>query len=582
MATVYHVWLAGQRKDQPLINTQILLTFPPQDGTRLPTIRSRRPMMKRTAVLTALLGIALLTAALSVSTASATVLCKTATNPCTGGGYGKGAAIEANLKSGTEVYFGSWCSKSSIKGEVTNAGSEGTKVAGTISALSFSECESPITILKKGTFTLQYLSGNNGILTLEGFEITASPGGAHCVYSGSAQIFLKGGTPASINASAEISPPKGCEDFLMLRGGAYVVTAPSPLYISEYARASTVLCKTATSPCSGESYKSGTAIEASTKGKSVLDAPFGNVECEGSIKGAVTGVDSESNVVGTVSSWNLKNCGEDTVQVLETGTFTIKSSSSGNGTLILEGFKTTVVHLGIHCIYSGSATFSLKGGTMASLSPTGNLSRTGGGGGFFCGASAPLTGEYTVTAPEPLYVEPGPSIYPVLCKTATNPCAGGAHAKGTTIEGVLQNGLIINAYAGDIECRDSSLKGEVTSSGEGSRISIAISTLSFSNCNGTFHVLVPGKLEIDAPSKGNGTLWQDGSRITTVFLGFHCIFETGMTHIGSIRGGQIGSLVINSTVPRVGGTSGVFCGSSAPWAAEYVITAPSPLYVEES
>lgn len=170
----------------------------------------------------------------------------------------------------------------------------------------------------------------------------------------------------------------------------------------------TVLCKTATSPCTGGTYGKGQAIEASLKAgaKSVLHPPFGDVECsESSIKGEVTNPGGEGSIVsGTTSSLSFKSCNA-TVSVLKAGTFSIETPKEGNGTLKLEGLETTVEFIGTHCIFSGTASFTLKGGEMASIAGPSSLKRTGGRNGAFCGSSAEWTAEYTVTAPEPLWVE---------------------------------------------------------------------------------------------------------------------------------------------------------------------------------
>ncbi|MGN6255090.1 MAG: hypothetical protein ACTHO8_08945 [Solirubrobacterales bacterium] len=171
----------------------------------------------------------------------------------------------------------------------------------------------------------------------------------------------------------------------------------------------TVLCKTASNPCSGGTYGKGTAVEMSLKSgtASVLDAPYGEVKCtESAIKGEVSNPGGEGSVVsGSIGSLSFGGCGGDTVTVLEKGSFKVEAPKEGNGTLKLEGFKFTVIHLGVHCIYSGTVSFTLKGGEMASTSGSPSVPRTGGNSGAFCGESAPWTVEFTVKAPEPLYVE---------------------------------------------------------------------------------------------------------------------------------------------------------------------------------
>jgi uncharacterized protein YceK len=129
-------------------------------------------------VLIALLGVIALALVFLTTSASATVLCKTATDPCTGGTYGKGTMIEASLKSGVKSVLDTpfsnvECSKSTFKGEVTNPGGEEAIVSGSVSTLSLSECGSNnVSVVKKGTFTIESPKEANGTLKLEGLETT--------------------------------------------------------------------------------------------------------------------------------------------------------------------------------------------------------------------------------------------------------------------------------------------------------------------------------------------------------------------------------------------------------------------------
>lgn len=197
--------------------------------------------MKRLSILMGVLTAALLTLGLGASSASATVLCETATSPCTGGTYGKGTAIEATLKSSSLYPLGTLnCSEGSMKGEVTNPGGEATNVAGTFSSVSFSGCgENTVSVLKPGTFKVKSPSGGNGTLVWEGFEITAKTPFAHCIYSGfleTTTLSLKGGETASLVASNAVLPRTGGSFLCGSRGewtAEYTVTAPKPLYVAE-------------------------------------------------------------------------------------------------------------------------------------------------------------------------------------------------------------------------------------------------------------------------------------------------------------------------------------------------------------
>ncbi|HEX5526489.1 MAG TPA: hypothetical protein VFX44_04725 [Solirubrobacterales bacterium] len=222
-----------------------------------------------------------------------------------------------------------------------------------------------------------------------------------------------------------------------------LVLAPVILALSFTTTSSaTVLCKTAPSPCSGI-YGKGTAVEASLKGTSVLHPPFGNVECSaGSIKGEVTSPGSEeANVSGVVKTLSLATCNA-TVTVLKSGTFKVESPKEGNGTLKLEGFETTVEVFGFHCIFSGSASFSLKGGEMASLLGTSLIKRTGGRSGVFCGSEASWTAEYTVTSPAPLYV----------AGRAASEWTMGGKSLESEVQVEYEGQLALGSTSGDVVC----------------------------------------------------------------------------------------------------------------------------------
>jgi hypothetical protein len=72
--------------------------------------------------------------------------------------------------------------------------------------------------------------------------------------------------------------------------------------------------------------------------------------------------------------------------------------------------------------------------------------------------------------------------------------------------------------------------------------------------------------------------------VTVELLGLHCIFNTSNTDIGTFTGsanaGANATLDIEATIPRTGGRSGAFCGSSAQWKGSYKVTSPKPLAVD--
>lgn len=376
--------------------------------------------MRRVSVLGGGVAILLLALTLAVaSSASATVLCKTATNPCTGGTYAKGTAIEMSLASPVEMEppFGVIeCTGSTINAEVTSAGGESSTVTANLTSFALSSCNCPMTVLQKGSLELHSAGSGNGTVTLNGSEVTTECSGFHCIVKTTITDIgsLAGGEMASLAVNAT-TPRTGGRSGAFCGSGwpwtaRYTITKPEPLFVEESVgtNLSTVLCKTASNPCAGGSYPKGTVIEASLKSgvKSALDPPYGAIECsESLVKGAVTGPGGGgSPVFGTIGTLSFGKCSA-TVSVLNKGIFTIESPKENNGTFKLEGLETTVEFIGTHCIYSGKLSFSLKGGEMASLATSSTLRRTSGRSGAFCGESAAWTVEYTVTAPEPLYVE---------------------------------------------------------------------------------------------------------------------------------------------------------------------------------
>jgi hypothetical protein len=532
------------------------------------------------------------------TTASATVLCKTAGNPCSSEMYATGTKIEASLKSGSNLVLDTKigdiaCSGLATAGETTNTGGSTENVSGLITTLTFSGCSATVTTLKNGSFSISSGAGSSATLTMEGFEITVEAKGSHCIFAGTATFSLQGGEVASGEGSATISRTGGRSGATCGSTGrwatALTVTTPHKLFFEE-SRSPAALCSNSSNPCSKGTYGKGTAIEANLKAgtKWVLNAAFGEVHCtESSVKGEVTTAGEEGGVSTPISgsvtslSFGECNCG---VKVLQQGKFSVSPSSGGVGTLTLEGLETTTECLTFHCIWSSSAlSATLNGGEMASISANASIPRTGGTSGTSCGSSGTWKAEYTVTAPEPLYVAEQDASSTVLCKTATNPCTGGTYGKGTTVEASLPSGVksVLDPPFGGIECSESSIKGEVTE-GPKANVSGSLSSYSLGKCNAEVKVLRSGTFSIVSPKEGNATIRLNGFETTVEFLGTHCIFATANTNFGLLTGGEMATVDIVSTFPRVGGRSGAFCGSTAAWTGKYTITAPAPLYVEES
>ncbi len=106
----------------------------------------------------------------------------------------------------------------------------------------------------------------------------------------------------------------------------------------------------------------------------------------------------------------------------------------------------------------------------------------------------------------------------------------------------------------------------------------------FGSCNASITVLNTGTGEVHteaAGANGNGTFTTNGAEVTTELAGFHCIWSTANTDSGQVIGGTPAKLKISSApIPRTGGRSGAFCGSSAALTAEFTVTSPSTLLID--
>lgn len=153
-----------------------------------------------------------------------------------------------------------------------------------------------------------------------------------------------------------------------------------------------------------------------------------------------------------------------------------------------------------------------------------------------------------------------------------------------TVSSAAEGTTILHPPIGDIECKESSVAGSISNAGSSTEtVSGSLSTLTFTNCNATVNVLRKGSLEIHTKgttANGNGTLTSSGAEVTVEFAGFHCIFSTSNTDLGTVTGGTPATLDIEATIPRTGGNSGAFCGTTAAWTGSYKVSSPSTLLVD--
>ncbi|MDQ3724723.1 MAG: hypothetical protein M3335_02340 [Actinomycetota bacterium] len=169
-----------------------------------------------------------------VGTASATVL------ESSGGNLPSGTKVESTGTNAVlEAGFATIeCAHSEVDGKTSNAGGASETVEGSITTLSFKECNATVKVLKNGKLIVHHSSGSNGTVTSEGAEVTVAIGSTSCVYgttAGATSIgTLSGGSPAKLNASASLTRISG--GFLCANPAkwtaTYTVTTPNPLYVT--------------------------------------------------------------------------------------------------------------------------------------------------------------------------------------------------------------------------------------------------------------------------------------------------------------------------------------------------------------
>ena len=159
---------------------------------------------------------------------------------------------------------------------------------------------------------------------------------------------------------------------------------------------------------------------------------------------------------------------------------------------------------------------------------------------------------------------------------------------GTTVSAEAEGALALNGPFGGVECSGSSLGGKTSNTGGSTEtVKVTVETLTFTGCSSTVTVLTKGTLEIhtrEAGANGNGTLTSTSTEVTAEKAGVHCIYKTSSTTLGTLTGsnntGKTATYDIAASLPRTGGKSGVFCGSTGEFKGSYKVTSPDTLNVD--
>jgi hypothetical protein len=161
---------------------------------------------------------------------------------------------------------------------------------------------------------------------------------------------------------------------------------------------------------------------------------------------------------------------------------------------------------------------------------------------------------------------------------------------GTMIQAEAGQAITLHPPIGDIECKGSSYTAHTTNTGgTGTTVQASLTALTFSECNAEVVVLKQGGYIIHTTNEieganHNGTVTTTGTEVTIGFVGFHCIFTTSETDFGHLTGstttGGTPTFDLAASMPRTGGRSGVFCGSTAQVTGDYKITEPDWMDVD--
>jgi hypothetical protein len=188
----------------------------------------------------------LATAAAALTAFASTASATTATSP-KGTVYTGTYKAEAEGKTSLHTPFAViTCGKSTVEGKVEQHGT-GVTTTGKISLLTFTECNSSITVLKTGSLeahtTAVKGTDADGTLTSSGAEVTVTILGVSCLYTtgagtdigtGSLTSTTTTGGNATLDVASSAIPRTGHSAFCGSSGtwtGSYKVVTPSTLYI---------------------------------------------------------------------------------------------------------------------------------------------------------------------------------------------------------------------------------------------------------------------------------------------------------------------------------------------------------------
>lgn len=165
----------------------------------------------------------------------------------------------------------------------------------------------------------------------------------------------------------------------------------------------------------------------------------------------------------------------------------------------------------------------------------------------------------------------------------------------TVLHGVSEGHIVFDDVISPVSC-DLTIEAETTNTGSSTTtVEAKVTSFTISGCtgpvvvsillNGTGHPL--GTLIFHTQGAGannDGTVTWTGTEITEEVSGFHCIYKPNETSFGTLTGSgttqSTPTLDISATIPRTGGRSGAFCGTSAPMTGSVKFDSPDWLDID--
>lgn len=202
--------------------------------------------------------------------------------------------------------------------------------------------------------------------------------------------------------------------YLKMLGLAVMAAAALTAILGASSASASTLCTATETPCSAahkdkflhavlEAGSSAYLIETGgTTASPLVTCTESTVTAESEETGSSTETEK-----GLVKNLSFGGCNH-TTNVIAGGTLEVHHiAGTDNGTVTSKEAKVTVSIIGVSCVYgsqNGLDIGELTGGLMATMDINAVVNLVEGG--FFCPKTAIWEGKYTVTEPEPLYVEP--------------------------------------------------------------------------------------------------------------------------------------------------------------------------------